>query len=83
MSSAIPGKNTATAAEAQVPTSDPGQELDQPQEQADHPREEEAEAPSMVQRGISTSKSITIQESQAAIESKLTSTSLSVLLLSV
>ena len=83
MSSAIQGKNTATTTEARPPTSDPGQELDQPQEQADHPQEEEAEVPSMVQKGISTSKSITIQESRAAIGSKLTSTSLSALLPSV
>lgn len=83
MSSAIRGKNMPTTAEAQPPTSDPGQELDQLREQADHPQEEEAEAPSMVQKGISTSKSITIQEFRAVIESKLTSTSLSALLLSV
>ena len=83
MSSAIRGKNTPTTAEAQLPTSDLGQELGQLREQADHPQEEEAEAPSMVQKGISTSKSITIQELRAVIESKLTSTSLSALLLSV
>jgi hypothetical protein len=83
MSSGIPGKNSATTTEARLPASGLGQELDQPQEQAGHPQEAEVEAPSMAQRGISTNKSITIQESQAVIGSKLINTNLNALLPSV